>query len=200
MAKFIVGLTGGIGSGKTTISNMFAELGVEIIDADIIARQVVKPQSQALTKIARHFGQEILHTNGELNRSLLRDKIFSDENEKQWLNALLHPLIRKNITQELTLASGNYCILSAPLLLENHLQTLVSRVLVVDVTENTQLQRTCKRDNNTQIQVSAIISSQISREKRLLLTDDVISNESTHLSDTKIRVQALHDAYIKLSK
>lgn len=195
MAKYIVGLTGGIGSGKTTVSNMFAKLGVEVIDADIVARQVVAPNSEALAKIVEHFGQDILHKNGELNRSALRSKIFSNENEKQWLNALLHPLIRQNILNELSLALGDYCILSAPLLLENNLQALVNRVLVIDVSVETQLSRTCQRDSSNQQEVNTIINSQISREKRLTFADDIINNESKDLNEVLTQVNVLHKRY-----
>jgi dephospho-CoA kinase len=195
MAKYIVGLTGGIGSGKTTVSNMFVELGVEVIDADIVARQVVAPNSEALAIIVEHFGQNILQKNGKLNRSALRSKIFSNDKEKQWLNALLHPLIRQNILNDLLLASGDYCILSAPLLLENNLQALVNRILVIDVSEETQLSRTCQRDNSNQQEVKSIINSQISREKRLTFADDIINNESNDLNEVLTQVNALDKRY-----
>lgn len=199
MAKYIIGLTGGIGSGKTTVSDMFVSLGVNVIDADIVARQVVAPKSEALERISQHFGQDILLENGELNRSLLRKKIFSNDNEKNWLNALLHPLIRKNIIEQLSQAPGDYCILSAPLLLENNLQALVNRVLVIDVSLETQLVRTCKRDNSVQEEVNAIISSQISREKRISLADDIINNENSDLLLVSEQVIALDNFYKILS-
>ncbi len=195
MAKYIVGLTGGIGSGKTTVSNMFVELGVEVIDADIVARQVVAPNSEALAIIVEHFGQNILQKNGKLNRSALRSKIFSNDKEKQWLNALLHPLIRQNILNDLLLASGDYCILSAPLLLENNLQALVNRILVIDVSVATQISRTCQRDSSNQQEVNAIINSQISREKRLTFADNIINNESNDLNEVLTQVNALHKRY-----
>ncbi|GAA6204084.1 dephospho-CoA kinase [Thalassotalea sp. SU-HH00458] len=200
MAKYIVGLTGGIGSGKTTVSNMFADLGIEIIDADIIARQVVTPNSEALTAIAQHFGQEILLENGELNRSALRSKVFANDDEKKWLNALLHPLIRQSILSALSAASGDYCILSAPLLLENNLHVLVNTVLVVDVSVDTQLKRTCRRDNSDQQEVNAIINSQISREKRIGLANQVIDNESADLQQIKAQVTTLHKHYQNQAK
>lgn len=195
MAKYIVGLTGGIGSGKTTVSDMFATLGVKIIDADVVARQVVAPQSEALAKIVQHFGQSILDEDGTLNRSALRTKIFSDDNEKQWLNTLLHPLIRENILTELAYASGEYCILSAPLLLENNLQMLVNTILVIDVAEETQLTRTCQRDNSDQQEVRAIINSQISRDKRLTFADELINNDSSNLHEILAQVIALDKQY-----
>ena len=203
MAKYIVGLTGGIGSGKTTVSDMFAELDIEIIDADIIARQVVAPNSIALKEITQYFGQEILLDNGELNRSALRSKVFTNDEDKQWLNALLHPLIRQSIVSALSAASGEYCILSAPLLLENNLQVLVNTVLVVDVSVDTQINRTCRRDSSNQQEVRAIINSQIDREKRLALADDIINNETTNLSQVRAQVVALNNHYkaqAKISK
>jgi dephospho-CoA kinase len=195
MAKYIVGLTGGIGSGKTTVSNMFAALGIEIIDADVIARQVVMPNSEALNKIAQHFGPTILLENGELNRSALRSKVFANDEDKQWLNALLHPLIRQSIVSALSAAAGKYCILSAPLLLENNLQVLVNTVLVVDVSVDTQLNRTCRRDNSNQQEVNAIINSQIKREKRLALADDIINNETADLEQVRAQVITLDKHY-----
>ncbi|MDO6444666.1 dephospho-CoA kinase [Colwellia sp. 1_MG-2023] len=195
MAKYIVGLTGGIGSGKTTVSNMFAELGVEIIDADIIAREVVAPNSLALKEIAQHFGQEILLTNGELDRSALRSKVFADDEDKRWLNALLHPLIRQSILMALSQAAGQYCILSAPLLLENNLHVLVNTVLVVDVSVETQLKRTCLRDKSNQQEVNAIINSQINRDQRLALADDIINNERADLAYVREQVISLNARY-----
>ncbi|MEW6989281.1 dephospho-CoA kinase [Colwelliaceae bacterium 6441] len=195
MSNYIVGLTGGIGSGKTTVSNIFAELGVEIIDADIIAREVVNPNSDALIKIIQHFGNEIINANGELNRSALRSKIFSNDEEKQWLNALLHPIIRQEILTQLARASGDYCILSAPLLFENNLQALVNRTLVIDVSLNTQIERTCQRDDKAPDEVQAIINSQISRDKRMILADDIINNDNIHLSHLKEEVFKLNLNY-----
>lgn len=195
MAKYIVGLTGGIGSGKTTVSNMFADLGVEIIDADIIARQVVAPNSLALKEIAQHFGQEILLTNGELDRSALRSRVFADDEDKRWLNALLHPLIRQSILTALSQAAGQYCILSAPLLLENNLHVLVNTVLVVDVSVETQLKRTCLRDKSNQQEVNAIINSQINRDQRLALADDIINNERADLAYVREQVISLNARY-----
>jgi len=199
MAKYIVGLTGGIGSGKTTVSNMFLELGINIIDADVVAREVVQPNSPALNKIAQHFGQDILLADGQLNRSLLRSKIFANSDEKSWLNDLLHPLIRTNIITQLEQASGKYCILSAPLLFENQLHKMVQRSLVIDVSKQIQIARTCQRDNTNEAEVCAIINSQISREKRLALADDVLNNESNDLSEVKQRVLILDKSYRQLA-
>jgi dephospho-CoA kinase len=124
VSQIIIGLTGGIGSGKTTIANMFATLGIDIIDADIIAREVVQPNSPALGQIKQHFGDKVIFADGNLNRALLREKIFSCNHEKKWLNDLLHPLIRQSITSQLEQATSPYCLLVAPLLIENKLNAL----------------------------------------------------------------------------
>lgn len=196
MAKYIVGLTGGIGSGKTTVSNIFAELGIQVIDADIAAREVVAPNSEALNQIHAKFGDDILLANGELNRSLLRQKIFSDDNNKKWLNALLHPLIRQNIVHALNEAKGKYCLLSAPLLIENNLHQLTHRVVVVDVSSNVQIERTVKRDSSNKEEVIAIMDSQLSRNDRLSYADDIIDNEHASLTSLKHVVEQLHQNYL----
>ncbi|GLX77784.1 dephospho-CoA kinase [Thalassotalea insulae] len=200
MADFIVGLTGGIGSGKTTISNLFAKLGVNIIDADVIARDVVKPGSPALTAITHHFGQQILQNNGQLNRGLLRAIIFKNQNEKAWLNQLMHPLIRTAITNALKECPGSYCILSAPLLFENKLNAITNRDLVIDVSPTTQIKRTTGRDDVDEQQVQAIIDSQMARSERLALADDVIDNESSDLAQVKQKVAKLHQQYQTLAR
>jgi dephospho-CoA kinase len=200
MAKLIIGLTGGIASGKTTVSDMFKSLSVDIIDADIIAREVVTPPSEALNAIAVHFGNDYLSTDGELNRSLLRQKIFSADEHKQWLNNLLHPLIRARIIEQTAQASSQYCILVAPLLIENNLVPLVDRVLVVDVTEGKQLERTMIRDNSLLHEVKAIMASQASRKKRLNIADDVIDNDNISEFVLKEIVTLLHKKFLNLTK
>jgi len=199
MTPYIIGLTGGIGSGKTTVSNMFAEKGIIIVDADVVARDAVKPNSPALKKIVAHFGDNILLNSGELNRSLLRSKIFSDDAEKQWLNNLLHPLIRADITAALLQCQDDYCILSAPLLFENNLHSMVNRCLVVDVSIETQLMRTCQRDTSNEQEVLAIIASQISRQDRLALADDVINNENVDFENVQTQVDSLNKKYQMLA-
>jgi len=203
MANFIVGLTGGIGSGKTTIANMFAELGVDLIDADIIARQVVAPKAPALAKIADHFGEDYLLPDGNLNRAKLRAKIFTHSKtgrkEKNWLDNLLHPLIRQQLIQEIKSATSHYCILIAPLLIENKLTEIVDRNLIIDIDEQTQIARTMSRDNNSRTLVENIIKHQISRQQRLAAADDIINNSSTILTNTQQQVATLHQKYLKLS-
>lgn len=196
---YIVGVTGGIGSGKTTVTDRFASHGIEVIDADVIAREVVAPGSDALQHIAAHFGAEVILSDGSLDRAKLRSLVFADKEEKEWLNQLLHPLIRQRIKDALHSATSEYCILVAPLLLENKLNALVDRVLVVDVTEATQIERTMKRDNNSEQQVAAIIEAQISRKERLAAADDCIDNELP-LPEVYDQVDALHEQYLKLAK
>ena len=194
MAKFIVGLTGGIGSGKTTIANMFVALGIDIIDADIIARQVVQPNSKALQAIAQHFGSEFISQDGELNRALLRTEVFSHEKSKLWLNNLLHPLIRQTLLDEIESSQSRYCMLVAPLLLENKLDKLVNTVLVVDISQELQLSRTLARDPSSKYEILAIINSQISRESRLAAADHIIDNSSSDLNSVQQQVNTL-DSY-----
>lgn len=172
----IIGLTGGIGSGKTAASDYFASLGITVVDADQVAREVVMPGSRALAAITEHFGQEVIQSSGELDRAYLRKKIFSDPQAKQWLEALLHPLIRKSIEQQLTDISSPYGILVSPLLFETKQHQLTDRTLVIDCDETNQLQRVEQRDGNTSEQIKAIINTQLSREERNQKADDVISN------------------------
>lgn len=199
MSTFIVGLTGGIGCGKSTIAAIFADFGVEVVDADIVAREVVAPQTPALASIAAHFGKQFITSEGELDRACLRDQIFSHPEDKQWLNALLHPLIRESLLTQLTSARSTYCLLVAPLLIENNLTTVVDRVLVIDVDEATQITRTTKRDHNTKAQVQRIIASQISRAGRLQAADDIIDNRDTDLEKIRAQVATLHQKYCRLA-
>ncbi|MEN3753597.1 dephospho-CoA kinase [Mangrovibacter yixingensis] len=174
---FTVALTGGIGSGKSTVATMFAAHGVSLVDADIIAREVVAPGQPALQKIAEHFGEQILTPEGLLNRTALREHIFTNPKEKQWLNALLHPLIHQRTQQAINQASSPYVLWVVPLLVENQLQRLADRVLVVDVSPETQLHRTMARDNISRELAQHIIAAQVSREARLAVADDIINND-----------------------
>ncbi|WP_100643102.1 dephospho-CoA kinase [Alteromonas facilis] len=198
MSHYVVGLTGGIGSGKTAVSDAFAELGINIIDADICARDVVAIDSPALAEIKQKFGSNILCEDGSLNRPRLRELVFADETKKQWLNSLLHPLIRQRMLDQITKASSAYCVLAVPLLLENKMQAMVNRVLVVDVPEKLQLERAVARDNSQKETIQAIMQSQLDRPTRLSLADDVITNTGT-LEQLKSKVQNLHQQYLKLA-
>ena len=143
---FLVGLTGGIGSGKTLVSDTFAQLGVDIVDADIIARDVVAPGSEGLGALVEHFGSDIVTASGELNRAALRELVFSNEEEKAWLNTCLHPRIRQAMQQAAANVNSSYGILAVPLLIENDLTGMVDRVAVVDCPEDMQLARAMQRD------------------------------------------------------
>ena len=199
MSDFIIGLTGGIGSGKTTVTNFFADLNVDIVDADIIAREVVAVGSPALVSIKNQFGAEYLLKDGSLNRPLLRQRIFSDEQDKAWLNNLLHPLIREQLILQTKSAKSDYCILVAPLLIENNLHKMVNRVLVVDISEEQQIARTTKRDKNSVKQVKVIIASQASREARLAVADDVINNDEESLGNVQKLIFQLHQQYLEFT-
>ncbi|MBV7415449.1 dephospho-CoA kinase [Aeromonas sp. sif2433] len=193
---YVVAITGGIGSGKTTIANQFAALGIEVIDADLIAREVVEPGTPALTAIASHFGPGILDEQGRLDRRVLRERIFSEPAAKSWLNALLHPLIRSEMLRQCAAASSPYCLLVVPLLVENRLMNLADRVLVIDVDEATQIERTCRRDGVSRAQAEAILAAQASRAERLAVADDVLDNQSGTSETILARILALHETYL----
>ncbi|MDM2725489.1 dephospho-CoA kinase [Citrobacter sp. Cy234] len=196
--RYTVALTGGIGSGKSTVANAFADLGINIIDADIIARQVVEPGTPALKAIAEHFGSEVIATDGSLQRRILRERIFSDPDEKKWLNALLHPLIQQETQCQFQQATSPYLLWVVPLLVENALYKKADRVLVVDVTPETQLRRTMQRDDVTREHVEQILAAQATREARLAVADDVIDNNGAPdaiVSD----VARLHALYLQFA-
>ena len=178
MSNFLVGLTGGIASGKTTIANEFAKLGAGIVDADIIAREVVAAGTPALAQIAEHFGTGILLASGELNRAKLRDLIFdtNSKNNLNWLNALLHPLIRQNLIAQAKTNPAPYCLLVVPLLFENGWQDLCDCTLAIDVDVKTQIKRLCERDKISKKQASAIINSQLDRKTRIKKANFLINN------------------------
>lgn len=197
--SYIVALTGGIGSGKTTVANHFAKLGIPLVDADIIARKVVEPGSPALEAIASRYGADIIQPDDSLNRQRLREIIFSDVAEKQWLNALLHPLIHQETQQQLQQADSPYVLWVVPLLFENKLAHLANRVLVIDVTPEEQILRTVQRDNVSEEHVVNILKAQTSRENRLLQADDVITNHDGELNIAE-KVATLHEKYMTLAQ
>lgn len=191
----IIGLTGGIGSGKTAVSDSFEALGIDVVDADLASRVVVQKGKPCLLKIAQHFGEDILTIEAELDRAKLREIIFKSEEEKNWLESLLHPAIANQIQDELNASKSPYTILVSPLLLETNQKDFCSKVLVVDVPVETQVERTLKRDGVSKEQVQAIINSQISRNDRLNLADEVIVNDGT-LEDLEIAVKILHEKFL----
>ncbi|PIJ49762.1 dephospho-CoA kinase [Erwinia sp. OLTSP20] len=195
---YTVALTGGIGSGKSTIAQAFASLGVEWVDADDIARQVVEPGTPALEKIIQRFGPTILLPDGRLDRRALRQYIFADANSKQWLNHLLHPLIHAQTQRQLDKMTSPWRLWVVPLLVENQLQNQADRVLVVDVPREIQLARAMARDGMTRQQAERILAAQASREARLAIADDIIDNSGTPAS-VRPRVAGLHQRYLALA-
>lgn len=197
--KLVVGLTGGIGSGKSAVTSLFESHGVDIIDADVVARDVVKPGSVGLKEIVSKFGDTILLADGTLNRAQLREVIFHNADNKTWLNALLHPLIREAMQSGIQNSTSEYCILAVPLLIENNLTTMVHRVLVVDCTEQQQLERAMHRDGSSEQTIRNIMASQASREERLQAADDVIDNTGNKDSLAE-QVNACHIRYLRLAE
>lgn len=195
---FVIGLTGGIGSGKSAVSDRFAQHGITIVDADVAARVVVEPGRPALDRIAEHFGAELITAAGALDRALLRSKVFSNESERKWLESLLHPLIAEEIQSGLINSRSPYTMLVSPLLLETTQHSYVDRVLVVDVPVELQLARTMARDNNSEAQVRAIIAAQLDREARRSRADDLIINDGS-LDQLQQQVDALHQRYLALA-
>ena len=173
---YTVALTGGIGSGKSTVSDAFARFGIDVVDADVIARQVVAPGTQALAAIEQHFGADILNQDGSLNRRVLRDRVFASTPEKSWLNGLLHPLIHQQTQRQIAEATSPYVLWVVPLLVENQLQNKADRVLVIDVSPETQILRTMQRDGVSRQHAEQILAAQATREARLAVANDVIDN------------------------
>lgn len=192
----VVGVTGGIGSGKSAVTRQFEAHGITVVDADVVARLVVEPGRPALAEIARHFGDTILLADGTLDRAALRKVVFADEGERLWLEQLTHPLIGKEILDQVGASTSPYTILSSPLLLDTNQGALADCVVVVDVPEELQLQRTIARDNNDEAQVRRIMAAQMAREDRLGKADYVIDN-SGDLEDIDPQVDELHQAFLR---
>jgi dephospho-CoA kinase len=204
MSDYVVGISGGIGSGKTTVTDLFATYGVEIIDADVIAREVVEPGTPALKSIVDKFGQSVLDYSsgvslGTLDRAKLRTLVFSDSETKSWLNKLLHPAIRQQMLLQTRQAKSAYCLLSVPLLVENKLYEQVDRVVIVDVDEQTQLHRTLLRDKTNEQQIRTIMNAQATRSQRLSVADDIVDNKGKTV-DLVNQVTRLHKKYLQLAK
>lgn len=194
----VIGLTGGIASGKTTVANLFnQEFGIEIVDADIVARQVVEPGTPGLNAITEKFGPQVIQHDGTLDRAKLREIIFSQPESKTWLNQLLHPMIRKQMLDELTKVKSDYALLVIPLMVENNLQSLADKILVVDVDEETQIQRTVERDKVDASQAKSILASQASREQRLAIADYVIKNDAKN-QKLLSQITDLHQKFLEM--
>lgn len=194
---WILGLTGGIGSGKSAAAQHFIDLGVHLVDADNAARWVVEPGRPALAKIVEHFGAQVLQANGELDRSALRGLIFQDPEQRRWLETLLHPLIGQEIISYLARAESPYAILVSPLLVESGQYKMTQRVLVIDAPEQLQIQRTMQRDSTSEEQVQAILKAQAGRKQRLSHADDVLINDRDP-AWLKSEVERLHHFYLTL--
>ncbi|NVD05681.1 dephospho-CoA kinase [Vibrio sp. JPW-9-11-11] len=195
---FVVGLTGGIASGKTTVANLFQQqFGIEIVDADVVAREVVEPGSAGLNAIVERFGGQILTEQGSLNRTQLREIIFSQPDEKRWINTLLHPMIRERMLQQLRDVQSPYALLVIPLMVENNLQSLANKVIVVDVEPEIQIARTIQRDNVDAKQAESILASQATREQRLAIADYVIKN-STENQKLLPQITELHQKFLEM--
>jgi len=198
ISKYIVGLTGGIASGKTTAGNIFARLGVDVIDADEVSRSLVNAGSPCFDEVVLHFGNDILDSGGDLDRAKLRELIFNDDQQKQWLENLLHPLVRQEIERKIEVSSSKYIILSVPLLLESGNYDFVDRILVVDVPEETQVCRIMQRDGSSENLARQIMSTQVSRDERLSHADDILDNIND-LDSLKIQIENLHEKYLRLA-
>ena len=193
-----IGLTGGIASGKSTVADMFAELGVELVDTDVIAREVVAPGQPALDEIRRAFGDDVIGKNGQLDRRRLRAVVFSDDDRRRELEAILHPRIRDEATRQSALARSPYHLVVVPLMVESPMRHEMNRVLVVDCTEDTQLKRLLERDMESEEQARRMLAAQASREDRLSIADDVIRNDGD-LNETRSQVADLHAFYLSLT-
>ncbi len=195
----VIGITGGIGSGKTAVTDEFSRLGITVVDADIAARTVVEAGKPTLNEIALRFGKDILLPSGELDRAALRVIVFKQPEQRKWLEKLTHPLIREEIINGLKQAKSPYVILASPLLVESNQYKLTHRVLVVDTPEELQIKRTVKRDHSSEDQVRSIINAQSPRAKRLSFANDVVVNDQD-LSYLHSQVNAFHERYLKLSQ
>ena len=195
-----IGLTGGIASGKSTVTQRFAELGVPVIDADVASRSAVEPGKPGLAQVVQRFGAEVLDAQGHLDRRALRALIFNDPDSRRALDAILHPLIRAEMELEAAAAQGPYVVMAIPLLIESgNARARVDRVLVVDVDETLQIQRVRARDGCSPDEARAILAAQASRSARLSEADDVLFNSGT-VADLRHAVDRLHEQYLQLAK
>ena len=196
MANYVVGIAGGIGSGKTAVSDRFAEHGIVVVDADVASRDVVRPGEPGLAAIAERYGSAVINGSGELNRAALRERIFSDPDERRWVERLLHPAINRLIAERLADAASPYALLVNPLMRARDARA--NRILVVDVSEDVQVARTMARDSVDEEQARAIIASQLPRQERLAFADDVIVNDGP-LDALDAPVKSLHARYLEIA-
>lgn len=195
----VIGVTGGIGSGKTAATDRFQEHGITVVDADLASRVIVEPGRPALKAIADHFGPHLIAADGSLDRRALREIVFADPAQRKWLEQLTHPLIGQEIVSQIQASASPYTILASPLLLESSQHQMASRVLVIDVPVELQIARTVTRDETTEAGVKAIIAAQMSRQERLSKADDVICNDQD-LNHLHNEVDTLHQTYLQLAR
>jgi dephospho-CoA kinase len=195
----VVGLTGGIGSGKSAAADEFASLGATVVDTDAISHELTGPRGAAIDEIKRQFGSAFIDAAGAMNRNRMRDLVFSDPEEKQRLEALLHPMIRAESARRIAAATGPYAVHVVPLLIESpgH-RARVGRVLVVDCPEELQVSRVRQRSGLPEAAVRRIMATQVQRDKRLAAADDVIDN-SGPISALQQQVRKLHESYLRLA-
>ena len=197
MANYVVGLTGGIGSGKTSASDRFCALGVAVVDADVESRRVVEPGQPALRAVAARFGEQVLTADGRLDRPRLRERVFQDAQERRWLERLLHPLVNQRIAEQLRQVDSSYALLVNPLMRAR--DPRAHRILVIDAPEALQLRRTMARDNVDEAQARATLAAQVGRQQRLAFADDVIVNDGD-LAALSAAVDAAHERYLRLAR
>ena len=197
--RLIIGLTGGIGSGKSAASAWFERQGICVVDADIVAREVVAIGSPVLQQLVKSFGDWVLLDNGELDRRALREYVFKNDAARQTLNSITHPAIRASIIQQLQDATSPYVILVSPLLFESKQNELTSRNLLIDASVDLQIQRASQRDGQSLAQIENIIAAQMSREQKQALADDVVMNDA-ELEDLYQQLRPLHLNYLALSE
>lgn len=195
----VIGVTGGIGSGKTAATDHFQSLGITVVDADLASRVIVEPGRPALKAIEEHFGASVIAADGTLDRRALREIVFAKPEERKWLEQLTHPLIGQEIASQIQNSESEYTILASPLLLESSQHHLAKRVLVIDVPESVQVERTITRDNTTEDGVKAIIAAQMKRQDRLAKADDVIVNDQD-LAQLQQEVEKLHQTYLEMAR
>lgn len=195
---FSVGLTGGIGSGKSTVTDIFQRLGAKIIDADAITHELQGMGQPAYNDILKQFGTDVIGENQELDREYLRKLVFTDSNLKTKLENIVHPLVRAEIYRRISSVTQPYCVISIPLLFESGSKYEFDRILVVDIPEDLQITRACKRDGVARNEIVKIINSQVKRDKRLKMADDVICNDK-NMASLVIEVEKLHNKYLQLA-
>ena len=195
----IVGLTGGIGSGKSAAANFFQNEGITVIDADDLSREVIEQDTPGFEKIVDCFGSAIIDSDGSINRAYLRQEVFDDEKKKKLLESIIHPLVRDLMIEKIAASQSPYSIIMVPLIFETNSMNNYNRILVIDCDPIVQLERAMLRDKNSKIQIQKIIDSQCSREERISIANDVIPNNDS-LENLKIRSIAMHKFYLGLSK